>query len=96
MANITIRCLDDEVKRRLRVRVAEYSMAMDEEALEILCPFLALPVAPKNLGQAMHMPFAKIRGEDLQPPARWPMRGCSELVRPRGRKRPVHFGRDRG
>ena len=78
------------------VWAAEHSRAMEEEAHEILCPFLALPVAPKNLGRAMHMPFAKIRGEDLQPPAPRPVRGCSGLVRPRGRKRPVHLGRDRG
>ena len=36
MASITIRSLDDEVKRRLRVRAAEHGRAMEEEAREIL------------------------------------------------------------
>lgn len=36
MASITIRNLDDEVKRRLRVRAAEHGRSMEEEAREIL------------------------------------------------------------
>ena len=36
MASITIRSLDDEVKRRLRVRAAEHGRSMEEEVREIL------------------------------------------------------------
>jgi plasmid stability protein len=36
MASITIRNLDDDVKRRLRVRAAEHGRSMEEEARDIL------------------------------------------------------------
>ena len=36
MASITIRNLDDGVKRRLRVRAAENGRSMEEEARDIL------------------------------------------------------------
>ena len=36
MASITIRNLDDGIKRRLRVRAAEHGRSMEEEAREIL------------------------------------------------------------
>ena len=36
MASITIRNLDDTLKRRLRIRAAEHGRSMEEEAREIL------------------------------------------------------------
>ena len=36
MASITIRNLEDDVKRRLRIRAAEHGRSMEEEAREIL------------------------------------------------------------
>ena len=36
MASLTIRNLDDGVKRRLRIRAAEHGRSMEEEAREIL------------------------------------------------------------
>ncbi|MRH21335.1 FitA-like ribbon-helix-helix domain-containing protein, partial [Rhodovulum strictum] len=36
MASITIRNLDDDVKRRLRIRAAEHGRSMEEEVREIL------------------------------------------------------------
>ncbi|MFN0192095.1 MAG: FitA-like ribbon-helix-helix domain-containing protein, partial [Aestuariivirga sp.] len=36
MASITIRNLDDETKRRLRIRAAENGRSMEEEAREVL------------------------------------------------------------
>lgn len=36
MASITIRKLDDEVKRLLRIRAAEHGRSMEEEARQIL------------------------------------------------------------
>jgi len=36
MASITIRNLDDDVKRRLRIRAAENGRSMEEETREIL------------------------------------------------------------
>ena len=36
MASITVRNLDDEVKRKLRIRAAEHGCSMEAEAREIL------------------------------------------------------------
>jgi plasmid stability protein len=36
MASITIRNLDDDLKRRLRIRAAEHGRSMEEEARDIL------------------------------------------------------------
>jgi antitoxin FitA len=79
MASITIRNLDDEVKRRLRVRAAEHGRSMEEEAREILRQVVALPSAPKNLGQAIHDRFAAIGGVDLELPPRGPMRAAPDF-----------------
>lgn len=54
MASITIRNLDDDLKRRLRVRAAEKGHSMEEEAREILRVALAPAGAPRNLGQSIH------------------------------------------
>lgn len=65
MASITIRNLDDDLKRRLRVRAAEKGRSMEKEAREILRQALGLPSAPRNLGQSIHARFAAIGGIDL-------------------------------
>jgi plasmid stability protein len=79
MASITIRNLDDEVKRRLRVRAAEHGRSMEEEAREILRQVVALPSAPKDLGRAIHERFAAIDGVNLEIPPRSPMRAAPDF-----------------
>ena len=74
MASITIRNLDDDVKRRLRVRAAEHGRSMEEEARDILRQVVGQPSAPRNLGQAIHARFAAVGGIDLPRPQRGPMR----------------------
>jgi antitoxin FitA len=75
MASITIRNLDDGLKRRLRVRAAEHGRSMEEEAREILRQAVVGGTgAPTNLGQAIHARFAAIGGIELELPARGPMR----------------------
>lgn len=74
MASITIRNLEDDVKRRLRVRAAEHGRSMEEEARDILRQVVGQPSAPRNLGQAIHARFAAIGGIDLPPMERGPMR----------------------
>lgn len=74
MASITIRNLDDDVKRRLRVRAAEHGRSMEEEARDILRQVVGQPSAPKNLGQAIHARFAAVGGIDLPPTQRSAMR----------------------
>ena len=75
MASITVRNLDDDVKRRLRVRAAVNGRSMEQEAREILEAALAVEAAPtKNLGTAIHELFAPYGGVELDIPPRDPMR----------------------
>ena len=79
MASITIRNLDDDVKRRLRVRAAEHGRSMEEEARDILRQVVGQPSAPRNLGQAIHARFAALDGVDLPLPDRTPMRASPDF-----------------
>ena len=74
MASITIRNLDDDVKRRLRVRAAEHGRSMEEEARDILRQVVSQPSATRDLGQTIHARFAVLGGVDLALPDRTPMR----------------------
>ena len=74
MASITIRNLDDDVKRRLRVRAAEHGRSMEEEARDILRQVVGQPSAPRNLGQAIHARFVAVGGIDLPQSQRGLMR----------------------
>lgn len=71
MASITIRKLDDELKRRLRVRAAEHGCSMEQEAREILGEVLGgkLKAGPegeeKGLGTILYELFAPVRGIEL-------------------------------
>jgi len=73
MASITIRNLDDTLKRSLRIRAAEHGRSMEEEAREILRQAVGRRAAPKNLGEAIHRRFAAMGGVDLDLPPREPM-----------------------
>lgn len=79
MASITIRNLDDDVKRRLRVRAAEHGRSMEEEARDILRQVVGQPSAPRNLGLAIHARFAAAGGIDLAPVERGPMRNTPDF-----------------
>ncbi len=74
MASITIRNLDDGVKRRLRVRAAENGRSMEEEARDILRRAVGEAVPPKDLGRAIHARFAALGGVEFELPERGPMR----------------------
>ncbi len=73
MASITIRNLDDGLKRRLRIRAAEHGRSMEEEAREILRHAIGKPAAPENLGETIHRRFAALGGVDIDLPPREPM-----------------------
>ena len=79
MASITIRNLDDDVKRRLRVRAAEHGRSMEEEARDILRQVVGQPSAPRNLAQAIHARFSALGGVDLALPVRTPMRSTPDF-----------------
>ena len=75
MTSITVRNLDDELKRRLRIRAAENGRSMEQEAREILRVALAVETGPtRNLGTAIHELFAPYGGVELDIPPRDPMR----------------------
>jgi plasmid stability protein len=74
MGSITIRNLDDDVKRRLRVRAAEHGRSMEEEAREILRQVVTRPTPRRDLGQSIHARFAEVGGIDLPQPKRSEMR----------------------
>lgn len=71
MASITIRNLDDAVKRGLRVRAAEHGRSMEEEARLILSAALAGSQTPRrNLADEIRARFAPLGGVDLDIPPR--------------------------
>ena len=74
MSSITIRNLDDEVKRRLRIRAAANGRSMEEEARQILRAALADAASPVNLAATIRSRVAPLGGGDLDLPARNPMR----------------------
>jgi Plasmid stability protein len=73
MASITIRNLEDDLKRRLRIRAAEHGRSMEEEAREILRKVVAEPAPPSDLAAAIRSRVAKLGGVELQLPPRDPM-----------------------
>ena len=79
MASITIRNLDDALKRRLRIRAAEHGRSMEEEAREIIRQAVGKAEAPKNLGRTIHERFAVLGGVDLEIPRRTPMRPAPDF-----------------
>ena len=75
MANITIRNLSDDVKRRLRINAARNGRSMEEEARVILREAVDRErVAEQGLGTAVHELFKPHGGVELETPTREPMR----------------------
>ncbi len=83
MASMTIRNLDDQLKKRLRTRAASRGRSMEDEAREILRAALsAEPQAQQgSLVTRIRSRIAKTGGVELELPARGPIR------------EPVDFGR---
>ena len=75
MASITVRNLEDSLKRQLRIRAAENGRSMEEEAREILRTALNQQgPAQENLASAIRARFAPLGGVELEMPPRSPMR----------------------
>lgn len=74
MAVLTIRNLDDGVKRRLRVRAAERGRSMEEEAREILRRALEEAPPPADLAAAIRTRIRPLGGVELALPGRDAMR----------------------
>ena len=76
IASITIRQLDDQLKRKLRVRAAENGHSMEEEARIILRGVLdrQQPPPATKFGTAIHELFKPFSDVELDIPPREPMR----------------------
>ena len=66
MAVMTIRNIDEAIKKRLRVRAAVNGRSMEDEARDILRSALSTDAArPRDLGQAISERFCKLGGVEL-------------------------------
>jgi len=75
MASITVRNLEEDLKRRLRVRAAENGRSMEEEVRVILRTALnCQPQSPQDLAAAIRARFAPLGGVELDIPPRSPLR----------------------
>ena len=74
MASITIRNLDESVKRKLRLRAAQRNRSMEDEARDILRTALAQERTQHgNLADAIRRRIEPLGGVDLPLPARGSM-----------------------
>ncbi|OWQ97573.1 plasmid stabilization protein [Sphingopyxis bauzanensis] len=80
MASMTIRNVDESLKRRLRMQAAAHGRSMEEEARDILRSALSTD-APRtaNLADAIRARFAPLGGADLSLAPREPMREPVDL-----------------
>ncbi len=74
MATLTIRNLDEAVKRRLRVRAAEHGRSMEEEVREILREVVSEEQRGADLAASIRARVAGLGGVELELPAREPVR----------------------
>ncbi len=77
MATLTIRKVDPEVQKRLRVRAAENGRSMEAELRQILKDAVGASPAPKaesglDLAEAIRRRFAPYGGVELEIPPREP------------------------
>ena len=67
MATLTIRNLNDETKRRLRLRAQRNGRSMEEEVRTILTNAITPGSGGKGLGTAIHEMFKAVGGAELTP-----------------------------
>jgi antitoxin FitA len=81
VASITVRNLDERLKRKLRVRAAHRNHSMADEVRDILRAALAHEPGPAdNLADAMRRRFEPLGGFDLSLPKRRRARGSSDYA----------------
>jgi antitoxin FitA len=79
VAAITIRNLDDQLKRRLQLRAASHGRSMEAEVREILTEAVNHPDAPRTLVDAIRERFSDLGGVELELPARSERARAAEL-----------------
>jgi plasmid stability protein len=74
MATLTIRNIDPEVKKRVRVRAAENGRSMEAELRQIIKDAVGLADRAEgvNLAEAIRRRFARYGGVELEIPPREP------------------------
>jgi antitoxin FitA len=83
MGTLTIRNLEDPLKRRLRLRAAARNRSMEEEARQILRAALQEPAAPTpDLGARIRARFARLGDIQLPIEPREPVRASPALAEP--------------
>lgn len=92
MASITIRNLDEEVKRRLRRQAAEHGHSLEAEARKLLRQGTGLPSAPPvqtagNLYDDIRALVEPLGGIDLEIPPRTRLRGLPDFGKTRVRRK---------
>jgi len=71
MSTLTVRNLDDDLKRRLRIRAAQNGRSMEAEARAILrSSLVGGDGQPARLGSRIRERFSGLGGERLELPAR--------------------------
>ena len=71
MASITVRNLDDELKRKLRIRAAEHGCSLEQEVRNILGDAVnggieaGAEAEEKGFGTVLYELFAPVRGIEL-------------------------------
>lgn len=82
MGTLTIRNLEDPLKRLLRLRAAERNRSMEEEARQILRAALQERAAPdQDLGSRIRARFAGMGDVQLAIPEREPVREPEAVAR---------------
>lgn len=80
MGTLTIRNLEDPLKRRLRLRAAARNRSMEEEARQILRAALLEAAVPEaDLGSRIRSRFAKVGDVELPIAPREPVRTPPDL-----------------
>ncbi|MFC3721983.1 FitA-like ribbon-helix-helix domain-containing protein [Neoaquamicrobium sediminum] len=81
MASMTIRNLDEQLKKRLRTRAASRGRSMEDEAREILRAALSAEPRPQqgNLATRIRNRMTKVGGVELELPPREPIREPVDL-----------------
>jgi plasmid stability protein len=84
MASITIRNLDDDLKKRLRLRAAEHGRSMEEEARDILQSSLrSHDMTGAEWYAAIRADVAPLGGIRLEPLPRQPVREPPDFSDPK-------------
>ena len=75
MASLLVRKLDDSIRARLRIRAARHGQSVEAEVREILKSAVAAPDSESNnLGDKIHLRFARLGGFKMPKISRQPVR----------------------